>query len=334
MAEAPRSRRSARTTEHSLTDLRTVFPLQRKGGVLARNQAFSMTRHAADIGPATVIDLSFGADIWIECAEERPYYQVNIPVSGQVEHVHRNNTFTALPGTSAVVLPHGALRVPWWGAGGRTVALRIKRYVVEDALAAELGREVTSQIPFSGSFSTARGAGRSWMQMVLMLNYELQQPDSALRQPMIADPYLDALVRNLLLATDHPYRGMLAAETNDRLPQTMRTAIEIIEAEAHLPLTVSALASRCEVSARNLQQAFQRHMAVSPMAYLRQVRLRRAHRDLLYADPPAETVASVASRWGFTNPGRFAAAHADRYGESPATTLRKPPPRPTARRPS
>jgi transcriptional regulator GlxA family with amidase domain len=59
------------------------------------------------------------------------------------------------------------------------------------------------------------------------------------------------------------------------------------------------------------------------MAYLREVRLRRAHQALLESDPSTATVASVAYRWGFTNLGRFAAAHAARYREPPVKTLRR-----------
>ena len=58
------------------------------------------------------------------------------------------------------------------------------------------------------------------------------------------------------------------------------------------------------------------------MAYLREVRLRRAHQSLLETDPSVTSVASVAYHWGFTNLGRFAAAHTARYDEPPAATLR------------
>jgi hypothetical protein len=44
---------------------------------------------------------------------------------------------------------------------------------------------------------------------------------------------------------------------------------------------------------------------------------------LIESDPATVTVASVASDWGFTNLGRFAAAHAARYREQPAKTLRR-----------
>ena len=96
-----------------------------------------------------------------------------------------------------------------------------------------------------------------------------------------------------------------------------------MEAEPHLALTLASLAGRCRISSRALHQGFVSHMGISPMAYLRQVRLRRAHQTLLDSDPSSLTVASIAYRWGFTNPGRFAAAHTERYGESPSETLRR-----------
>jgi transcriptional regulator GlxA family with amidase domain len=86
-------------------------------------------------------------------------------------------------------------------------------------------------------------------------------------------------------------------------------------------LTVAALAARSHVSVRSLQQGFRAHVGTTPTAYLREVRLRRAHRDLLAADPSTVTVASVAYRWGFSNLGRFAAAYTARYQEPPSKTL-------------
>jgi transcriptional regulator GlxA family with amidase domain len=90
-----------------------------------------------------------------------------------------------------------------------------------------------------------------------------------------------------------------------------------------LPLSLSTIAARCHVSVRSLQQGFQRHLGTTPMAHLREVRLRRAHQNLLESDPSITSVASVAYHWGFTNLGRFAAAHTARYDEPPAATLRR-----------
>jgi AraC-like DNA-binding protein len=104
----------------------------------------------------------------------------------------------------------------------------------------------------------------------------------------------------------------------------VRTATDLIEASPDLPWTTSTLASQCYVGARVLPKGFQQHLGVSPMAYLRGVRLRRAHEDLRAGDPASTTVTAVAHRWGFTHLSRFAAAYRDAYGELPARTLRAP----------
>lgn len=140
---------------------------------------------------------------------------------------------------------------------------------------------------------------------------------------MVGLPFVDSLVHGLLLIADHPHRHAVASRSPVVSSRAIRAAIELIDAEAHLPLTASSIAARCHVSVRSLQQDFRRYVGTSPMAYLREVRLRRAHQCLLESDPSTTSVAPVAYNWGFTNLGRFAAAHAARYNELPAVTLRR-----------
>ncbi|MFD0427144.1 helix-turn-helix domain-containing protein [Streptomyces zhihengii] len=74
-----------------------------------------------------------------------------------------------------------------------------------------------------------------------------------------------------------------------------------------------------------MQYAFSRHTDLTPLGYLRRVRLHHAHTELRNASPATTSVAAIAVRWGFTHQGRFAAAHRAVYGESPSATLRTPP---------
>ncbi|SBT39165.1 helix-turn-helix transcriptional regulator [Micromonospora auratinigra] len=104
-------------------------------------------------------------------------------------------------------------------------------------------------------------------------------------------------------------------------PALARRAAEYIEAHAAEPLTVAQIAAACEVGPRAVQIAFQRHYGQSPMAFLRAVRLRRAHQDLQRAGP-GQTVAGTARRWGWAHAGRFARAYRETYGQDPGDTLR------------
>jgi transcriptional regulator GlxA family with amidase domain len=72
---------------------------------------------------------------------------------------------------------------------------------------------------------------------------------------------------------------------------------------------------------RAVQYMFRRHLDTTPMAYLRRIRLDRAHRDLLAADPSHDTVSAIATRWGFAHTGRFSQVYRAEFGESPSVTL-------------
>jgi AraC-like DNA-binding protein len=58
------------------------------------------------------------------------------------------------------------------------------------------------------------------------------------------------------------------------------------------------------------------------MAWLKARRLEAAQSELTEAVHGEVTVTAVALRYGFENPGRFAAEYRQRFGEYPSQTLR------------
>jgi AraC-like DNA-binding protein len=288
-------------------------------GPLGGARNFSFTHRMRRLGPLTVLDADFHHDVWVNGGQNRPHYHVTLPVAPCSSVRDGDSSVVATPGSVAVYRPEGQAGVSRYV--GRLLAVMIDRRAVEDALGAVLGREVRSQIDLQPVMLTSAPAARSWVNMVSLFTEQLFRPRSVLSQPLVGMPFVESLVRGLLIAADHPYRAAIEGEAIDPPPRWVQAAIDIIEAEADQPLTVSALAARCYVSVRSLQQGFRNHVGTTPMEYLRAVRLRRAHQMLLESDPSAVTVASVAYRWGFTNLGRFAAAHTARYHEQPAKTL-------------
>ena len=95
-----------------------------------------------------------------------------------------------------------------------------------------------------------------------------------------------------------------------------------MHAEPSRQYTAGDLASIAGVGVRVLQESFRQHVGVSPLAYLRRLRLDGVHQELSRSDPWQVNVSDVAYRWGFTHLGRFAGAYRARFGESPSQTLR------------
>jgi AraC-like DNA-binding protein len=290
-------------------------------GPIDNTDALSFTHRMGRLGPITVLDIDFHEHVWVNGGDARPHYHVTVPVA--TSSLARDNRLSHVlrPGSVAVYRPEGQVSVSRYV--GRLLAVMIDRHAVEDALAGALGRPIISQIDCQPIMATTAQAARSWITMASLFAEQLFEPGSALQQPIVGMPFAESLVYGLLLATDHSYRAELAGELAEPGPSAIRTAIDVIEAEADQPLTVSMLAARCCVSVRSLQQGFRRHVGVTPMTYLRAVRLRRAHQALLESDPTRVTVAAVACQWGFSNLGRFAAAHTAWYQESPSETLRR-----------
>ena len=111
-------------------------------------------------------------------------------------------------------------------------------------------------------------------------------------------------------------------ESSAAQPRTLRLAIAFIHENADRDIGLSDIAAAINVTPRSVQYTFRRHLGTTPLEYLRKVRLDRAHRDLLAADPAIDTVMAIAGRWRFSHAGRFSIAYREAFGTPPSQTLR------------
>jgi AraC-like DNA-binding protein len=290
--------------------------------VLGPWKSFGMTQRVTRVGPITVGDITYETDVALAFDQARASYHVCVPLNGWLESRHRGQQLTATPTLASIYRPDAKMTVTRWPGGSRHLAVKIDQFAVDRALETLVGSTVDSPIPFNASLPLNAGAAHDWVRLLLMAHRHLDGPDSLMRHSLVWEPLVESLIHGLLLVAEHPYRRALAAPAEPGRPAAVRDAMDIIETGPHLPLTTSTLARQSHVSVRTLQEGFQRHLGMSPMAYVRVVRLRRAHRDLRSADPFHSTVASIAHHWGFTHLGRFAAAHKTTYGQTPLQALR------------
>lgn len=99
-------------------------------------------------------------------------------------------------------------------------------------------------------------------------------------------------------------------------------AREVIDGFTLEPPTVLDVCSALGVSRRTLQYCFAEIYGISPLAYLRLIRLNRARQALLVARE-GDTVAQIAAHWGFWHLGRFAQDYRHLFGELPSDTLQR-----------
>ncbi|WP_188695998.1 helix-turn-helix domain-containing protein [Silvimonas amylolytica] len=85
-------------------------------------------------------------------------------------------------------------------------------------------------------------------------------------------------------------------------------------------VTVPQLCEQLHVSRRTLQYCFENVLGLSPMAYLRYLRLNEVRRQLVRGGELR--VGDVAAAWGFRNFSQFSCDYKKLFGESPSCALK------------
>jgi len=102
-------------------------------------------------------------------------------------------------------------------------------------------------------------------------------------------------------------------------PAKLRTAVELMAANLEEPLSAAAIAVRANLSVRQLERLFLKHLRCTPGHYYTVLRLERA-RQLLRQT--SATILDVALATGFTSHSYFAHTYRNHFGRSPSEERR------------
>lgn len=86
--------------------------------------------------------------------------------------------------------------------------------------------------------------------------------------------------------------------------------------------TIADLCKIAGLSERSLEYGFQEYLGVTPVRYLRIVRLNGVKRDLMSSYSDNVKIVDIALKWGFVELGRFAGEYRQLFGELPSETRR------------
>jgi AraC family ethanolamine operon transcriptional activator len=89
------------------------------------------------------------------------------------------------------------------------------------------------------------------------------------------------------------------------------------------PLTIGELCTSLRISRRSLNHAFARGLGITPVEYMRNVRLHRIRAELQWAPHQVTSIANVATKWGFWHLSLFSRYYRELFGESPHVTLER-----------
>lgn len=279
----------------------------RSTGHRARNSHMDFVR-VGGIGLGTI---DFGEAMRVDVDHVEDYHLLMFCLRGQAQTLSDGHPVQASNSRGLICAP-GQSFVADLSADCEQFVVRLDKNMVQ----AHAGHD----LHFHHSLDLRRPELQAWLDQLRILATSPFLMQAAQNNPLIATEVERLLVHLLLAGQGWTDDAKLTIATPGTAPACVRRAEAFIRAHAAEPLRLSDIAGATDVPARTLLSAFQRFRDISPMQYLRDVRLGLAREQLRQADPRV-TVASVALDCGFLHLGRFAQAYREKFGESPSVTL-------------
>ncbi|WP_434713768.1 AraC family transcriptional regulator (plasmid) [Rhizobium sp. YTUHZ045] len=244
-----------------------------------------------------------------------------LPTQGMMLFGGKREPIYSLPGRG-VILEQGAVRGTRIVGPRRHFCLFIDRAKIAAQLTHMCERTISGDVGFRTDIDLTAGPGFLLQQLVSNLHSGLSGNGLLQRSPLAVKSLCDAAVYLLLETCPHHYSEELARSAPLPAPRHVKWAMDFMQEHIAEPISLSEIAMAAKVSVRTLQQGFRQFRNTTPIAYLHEIRMAAAHRDLLESDG-TQAIAEIALRWGFTHLGRFAADYRKRFGLLPSQTVKR-----------
>jgi AraC-like DNA-binding protein len=121
-------------------------------------------------------------------------------------------------------------------------------------------------------------------------------------------------------------RDAFTGQTGERchLTEGEKTAFEVrsyLFNSLEETMTIKSITEQFNVSDKTLENSFKSLFGITPWRFIYLLKLNHAHHDLQLLNRQTTNVSDIATKWGFTNFGRFAKDYKSLFGVLPSETL-------------
>ncbi|CCE03259.1 AraC family transcriptional regulator [Bradyrhizobium sp. STM 3809] len=267
--------------------------------------------------------VEYGGAVTIDPGCLDRFFLVQLPLAGTARVVAGAREVVTRPDDAASLLsPTVPTRMVWHDCA--QLILLLDRRLVEQRAAA-LSGQAAQPVEFQPEIMlTARAGSRLRQHMMALAGVAEALGGTRPMSSVAAADWRETLLEALFAQPGHGLSEAIRryAGQIDNLPRAVRTARDLLHAQASEPLDLTQLAAAAGVGIRALQGGFRRHFGMSISDMLLDIRLARLNQQLLSAGPEARII-DLAFELGFAHLGRMAGAYRDKFGETPSATLQR-----------
>lgn len=205
-----------------------------------------------------------------------------------------------------------------WSADMRQLALRIPASTLRMHLAMLTNRAINDDLVFESEMVPSS----SWAAALRTMAHGVNAYAGRDLPTTISSRLFDMFLTAFILTQHSNWTARLFMEDSRSAHDAVDLAIDQIEAHPEDEWSLAILASNTGVSARTLQNNFQNKVGQTPMEYILNARLRRAHTLLTDTRYEELSISDIAVKAGFVHLGRFASSYRLKFGALPSQVRR------------
>lgn len=283
-----------------------------------KSRTFAGHLNHRQLGDVGLVYARYGSPLEAYLSHGGSYLQ-EFPLRGHGHYVLGGTQGDASRNRGIIVGPGTDVRLKY-SADFEHLILRIEPQRLVRTLSRLIDRPIDPPLRMTASASPNPAAAAHHRLFEFVVR-ELDRTDAPLPELVLTE-LEQTLVLSFLSCNPHSYSHLLGdSPARCAAPWQARLAEQYIEQHWDQPMTIEALALATNASVRSLFYSIRKSRGVSPMVFLRQVRLRHAREMLVNAEPGA-SVTSVAYACGFSNLGHFARYYHAAFGEHPSASLK------------
>ena len=286
-----------------------------------RNEPFQLRMNGHKFANASLVYNRFNSGTEIKTG--RPLSSVLIILGNEKPSTFKfdSTSVTVSQNRAVCVMPGDSMEIERTD-GSEIVVLKVELSGLMDHLENLTNRHQCGQLYFDRNIDLTAPDGAMLARAVRYVCSELNH-NSAYSHKQSLQTNLENLLQSAVLCLPNKHRHQLLGDRQYHVdPFLVRKAEEYMRAHLVEDISIMDLLKASACSRNTLFAAFRNLRGYTPMAFLKEQRLLRAHRKLINA-PKKGSVSYIATACGFNDLSRFARFYRNRFGEYPSETLQK-----------
>lgn len=288
--------------------------------VVGKNQAIDVCVGGVNLKNISLLYHRHGAHVSVVPEKLDEFFLLQIPVRGEARVRVDDDEVLCSPIQGVMISPTRSVEMEFM-PGCEQFILRVDRSYFTHFFEQQLSRPLRRPLEFTPSVPLDNCRGQKVLSVLRYLVDAFGSEEDPEYPPFVIRNMASLLVSTLVSSLDHNYQSELLQEKHTLVPSHVKRAQRFMEESANASITPEDVALAVNTSPRALFAAFQRYLGTTPMRYLKNLRLDKAHQRLLQDDPSLVSVTGIALEFGFLHLGHFSAAYKERFGMLPSETV-------------